>query len=499
MQIRTIAVGRINPAPYNPRLDLRPGDPEYEKLRRSMGEFGLVEPLVWNRRTGHLVGGHQRFKVLLEEGAKHAEVSVVNLPPGKEKALNLALNKISGGWDEEKLARLLDELSRTPGLDLALTGFDPPEVDELLASLDLDNSGGGGPETFDLDAELAYKGPVVTKPGELIALGRHLLLCGDCTSPEDVRRLIAAGGHKRAALFATDPPYLVGYDGTNHPRKKRMGSREWRVERGREGGRGRGSPSPSTRHSPTAIRAVSQGNKDWSDSYGVAWDDADANSDLYERFIRVAVDEAILPGAAWYCWHASRRQALLEHAWHKAGALAHCQIIWVKNRPVLTRTWYAWRHEPCLMGWMQGKKPARVEAAVRSTVWEFDTLPNGPERPDHPTPKPLELFEIPILQHTRPGETVYEPFAGSGTQLIAAERLARRCLALEISPRYCDVIVRRWLALPHPRPRPRDGLGRHGNASDKALRALAARYRRIDAPGAGTASVQRQKVKGGAR
>lgn len=491
MHIKTIAIGKINAAPYNPRVDLRPGDAEYEKLRRSIGEFGLVEPLVWNRRTGNLVGGHQRFKVLLEEGITHAEVSVVDLPPERERALNLALNRISGEWDEEKLARLLDELSRTPGLDLALTGFDPPEIDELLASLDLGNS--GGPEAFDLDAELGYKGPVVTKPGDLIELGRHRLLCGDCTDPRDVRRLVASGGGRsggRAALFATDPPYLVGYDGTNHPRKGplprkgRMGSGARRLERMKEAGEDYDALASSMHEPPLSTRGVRRspdagrraprgGNKDWSDSYGVTWDDADANSDLYERFVRVAIDEAILPGAAWYCWHASRRHAMLEAVWRRAGVLPHCQIIWVKNRPVLTRTWYAWRHEPCLMGWMKGRKPARVEPAVRSTVWEFDTIPTGPARPDHPTPKPLELFEIPMRQHTRPGEVVYEPFAGSGTQLIAAERLGRRCLALEISPRYCDVIVRRWLASPRNGPL---------NDRDGSLRTLIERYRRKDEP-----------------
>lgn len=113
---------------------------------------------------------------------------------------------------------------------------------------------------------------------------------------------------------------------------------------------------------------------------------------------------------------------------------------------MLTRSWYLWRHEPCFFGWVKGKKPWRAPGQpMLSTVWEFDTIANGPERPDHPTPKPVALFEIPMRQHTRPGDVCYEPFAGSGTQLIAAERLGRRCRAIEISPRYCDVIVRRFL------------------------------------------------------
>ncbi len=456
VEIRSLPITQINPAPYNPRVDLRPGDPEYEKLARSIDEFGLVEPLVWNARTGHLVGGHQRFKVLLARKMKAVQVSVVDLPIEKEKALNLALNKIAGGWDHEKLAELLNELVELPGFDMGLTGFDPPEVDELLASALL-RSNSVNEEHFDLDAALAESerlGPPVTRPGELILLGReprlqHRLLCADCTDASVVRELMNG---ERATLFATDPPYLVGYDGTNHPgTRKGPGIREQGSGGvGRDQGPGNRRQQERSRrsaHSGAALHLRSGNNKDWSSSYGVTWDEFDGNSDLYERFISTAVNEAIDARCAWYIWHASRRQALLEAAMRGAGALIHCQIIWAKNRPVLTRTWYSWQHEPCLMGWLEGKKPRRIPGApVLPTVWRFDTIPNGPERPDHPTPKPVELFEIPMLQHTRAGEVCYEPFAGSGTQFIAAERLGRRCFGVEISQRYCDVIVRRYIA-----------------------------------------------------
>lgn len=442
-----IPVSRINPAPYNPRLDLKPGDPEYEKLRRSVEEFGLVEPLVWNVRTGNLVGGHQRFKVLVARGDTRAQVSEVDLDPARERALNLALNKISGGWDQTKLAQLLDELCATPDFDVGITGFEPLEVQDLLERAGLREFR----EEFDVEAELerAARGPEVTRPGEIVRLGDHRLLCGDCTDPELVKKLVESGGGERAVLFATDPPYLVNYDGTNHPvsRQRRLEARQKRTK--------------------------ADGNKDWSGSYGVTWDDADAQSGLYERFIAAAVAEAIRPDAAWYCWHASRRQAMLERAWESHGAFVHAQIIWVKNRSVLTRSWYGWQHEPCFMGWMKpplGKKPPRREPLVRSSVWQFDTLASGPERPDHPTPKPLELFEIPIRQHTRAGEVVYEPFAGSGTQLIAAQRLGRRCLAIEVSPRYCDLIVRRWIACVGASLAPRELVKRYVKDQDALSR-----------------------------
>ncbi|MET3508554.1 ParB N-terminal domain-containing protein [Halalkalibacter oceani] len=121
MNIMAIPVTKINPAPYNPRVDLQPGDPEYEKLQRSINEFGYVEPLVWNERTGNLVGGHQRFKILLESNPSHIDVSVVDLDLEKEKALNIALNKISGDWDEEKLALVLKDLTNSP-VGIELTG-----------------------------------------------------------------------------------------------------------------------------------------------------------------------------------------------------------------------------------------------------------------------------------------------------------------------------------------------------------------------------------------
>ncbi|MGC1955144.1 MAG: hypothetical protein WA970_21710, partial [Gammaproteobacteria bacterium] len=167
-------------------------------------------------------------------------------------------------------------------------------------------------------------------------------------------------------------PYLVDYDGTNHPSKQ-------------------GDPDK---------------NKDWGNSYGITWDDSSQGPELYEGFIRQAIEHAILPNAAWYCWHASRRQAMVEGVWEKFGAFVHQQLIWAKDRGILTRSYYLWQHEPCFFGWLKGHKPPRVSDDYPSTVWSLPTVKVG-EKTEHPTSKPVEVFAIPMHQHARPGEVCY--------------------------------------------------------------------------------------------
>ncbi|MCC6457261.1 MAG: site-specific DNA-methyltransferase [Caldilineaceae bacterium] len=280
----------------------------------------------------------------------------------------------------------------------------------MLAGLAKDAGLGGGEEgnadaapQFDRAEELRAQWNV--ESGQLWQLGEHLLICGDATDSAVVTRLM---GDNRAALFATDPPYLVDYDGNNHPHK-------WDEE---------------------------DKNKDWSESYK-DWDRAVEGDGLYDGFVSVAIQHAILPNAAWYCWHASRRQAMLEAVWEKHSAFVHQQIIWMKDRPVLTRSWYMWRHEPCFFGWVRGRKPPRHAEDYPHSVWEIPTIAPGQETL-HPTSKPLELFMIPMRQHTLPGEICYEPFSGSGSQILAAENLGRRCRAVEKAPEYVAVALQRW-------------------------------------------------------
>ena len=206
MLIEKIPAAKLNPAAYNPRKDLKPGDKEYEKLKRSIAEFGYVEPIIWNKTTGNVVGGHQRLKVLLDLGQTEIDCVIVELDDKREKALNLALNKIQGDWDEAKLASLMAEFDAST-FDVSLTGFDADEVDALLNKF---YSKEAIQDDFDVDKEkeaIEAAGETRTHSGDIWLLGQHRLLCGDSTSEVDFDHLMD-GAHAQCAV--TSPPYDVG-------------------------------------------------------------------------------------------------------------------------------------------------------------------------------------------------------------------------------------------------------------------------------------------------
>ena len=366
------------------------------EIAGSIREFGFVNPVLI-ANDGTLIAGHGRVLAARLLGMETVPtITLAGLSDTQRRALVLADNRIAlnAGWDEALLALELGDLKEA-GFDLGIMGFEDGELDRLLA----------GPE----DADQGSPAPVVipepprnpvSRSGDLWILGTHRLLCGDSTSHDDVRRLMNG---ERAVLFATDPPYLVDYDGSNHPTR----------------------------------------NKDWSQSYGTTWDDSSQGAELYDGFIAAAMSEAITEDAAWYCWHASRRQAMLEACWERAGAFVHQQIIWVKDRGVLTRSHYLWKHEPCFMGWRRPNRPPKVADETLPSTWEMPSFAKD-ERPDHPTPKPLDAFGIPMRQHVARGGLCYEPFCGSGSQIMAGEANGRRVFAMEISPAYVDVAVERW-------------------------------------------------------
>jgi DNA modification methylase len=354
------------------------------RLAASMAEFGWTVPCLVGE-DGELIAGHGRVLAATQLGLTEAPVIVLgHLTEAQRRAYRIADNKLTelGTWDEALLSAELNELL-AEDFDLSLVGFSDGELDKLLAYV---------PEGEGEDGA----GPGGTVP--------------PVTIPEPPRNPASQTGDlwilgDRAILFATDPPYLVDYDGSNHPTR----------------------------------------NKDWSQSYGTTWDDSSQGAELYDGFISAAVAEAITEDAAWYCWHASRRQAMLEACWEKAGAFVHQQIIWVKDRGVLTRSHYLWKHEPCFMGWRRPNRPPKVAEQTLPSTWEMPSFAKD-ERPDHPTPKPLDAFGIPMRQHVARGGLCYEPFSGSGSQIMAGEANGRRVFAMEISPAYVDVAVERWQA-----------------------------------------------------
>ena len=190
-------------------------------------------------------------------------------------------------------------------------------------------------------------------------------------------------------------------------------------------------------------------NKDWTETYH-EWDSSPDGRQFYLDFYRAAVEVAVSKRAAWYCWHASRHQAMVESVWTEVGAFVHQQLIWSKSRPVLNYAVYMCAHEPCFFGWVKGNRPAIDKKSERlgqmekypTTVWNIPS--SEVTCAEHPTSKPPRFFAIPMELHTEPGDICYEPFSGSGSQMIAAEQLSRRCYGIEQSPQYVDVAIRRF-------------------------------------------------------
>jgi len=384
MIIRKVPVTDINPAEYNPRKDLKPGDPAYEKLKRSMSEFGYVEPIIWNEETGNIVGGHQRYKVLVAEGHREVECVIVKMSPEREKALNVALNKVTGDWEFEALADLIKDLE-AQDFDVTLTGFDAAEIEDLFSQVhDKDAS------DDDYDVNKALEEAAFVNPGDVWLLGRHRLLCGDATKPEDVERLMDG---KKANLVLTDPPYNVDFESTS------------------------------------GLKI--QNDKQDNDSF---------YSFLLTAFKNMA--EYTSPGGSIYVFHADTeginfRKAFIEAGFHLSGV-----CIWKKNSLVLGRSPYNWIHEPILFGWLRGGKHKWFTGRSETTVWSYDRPKKNGE---HPTMKPVPLLCYPIKNSSQVNGIVMDLFGGSGSTLIACEQIDRIAYTLELDPKYATVIVKRFI------------------------------------------------------
>ncbi|EGP4802007.1 DNA modification methylase [Enterococcus faecium] len=387
MQIETMKLADLKPADYNPRVELTPGMDEYEKLKQSILEFGFIDPPIFNKRTGNLVGGHQRVAVAKDLGlCEEIEVSVVDLPLDKEKALNIALNKISGQWDDDKLAELLIDLD---ALSLELTGFDESEIQEIInhydIQLDMET------EVLEDEYEVILPDEPKSKVGDIYQLGNHRLMCGDSTDAIQIEKLMNG---EKADILITDPPYNVNYKGKTED-----------------------------------ALTIQNDNK--------------TSLEFYE-FLKSAFDMVasnLSKGASFYVWYASSEVVNFVTALVDSGFLVKQELIWCKNTFVLGRQDYHWQHEPCLYGWKSDGSHKWRGDRKQTTVLEFDKpLANK----DHPTMKPVPLFDYQIKNSSRKGDKVLDIFGGSGTTMIACEQNGRQAYLMELDPRYVDVIVNRW-------------------------------------------------------
>ncbi len=390
LEIEWVAIDRLFGNPANPRFNEAAVDPVAASLKR----FSWRQPVV-AKPSGEVIAGNTRLKAAEKLGMTKVPVVWFSGSDLEATAYAIADNRTAefAEWDELALARLLEELRAEDGLDGV--GYTDEDINALLA--ELEDAGDSAGDVDDPGPREPPEDPV-SRPGDLWILGDHHLLCGDSTKPEDVARVM---GGELAKLAATDPPYLVDYTG----------------ERPNDSG------------------------KDWTATYReIDIEDADG----FFRSVFTNVLSVLAPHAAVYCWHAHKRQRLIASIWEELGILDHQQIIWVKPTAVFGRVYWHFRHEPCLMGWRKGSKPEHDGVHEFDSVWEVDYDGKARAAGDHPTQKPVEIFERPMRKHTRPGDLCFEPFSGSGSQLIAAEKLRRRCRAIEISPAFVDVAVRRW-------------------------------------------------------
>lgn len=387
MNIKTMKLSDLNPAKYNPRKELKPGDKEFEKLKNSIESFGYVELIVVNTRTGNtVISGHQRLSVLKYLGKEEAECVLVDMDANSEKALNIAMNKVSGEWDEQKLSDLLLDL-KGAGFDLLLTGFEGTDLNALLGNKDEAKEDG-----FDVEAELEK--PCFSKSGDIWHLGKHTVICGDSTDPATFRALL---GDVKVNLVCTDAPYFVEL-------KNKSGT--------------------------------------------IANDNLN-DKQAYEFLMKVFTNfkNAMAMDASIYEFYATMKTRVFYDAFEDAGFKVGAGLIWKKPRAPFMRTDWKFNMEPIIWGWRKDGKHIWYGDQKQTAVFEFDGIKDsGKEGFGHPSSKPIPLIAYLIKQCTQTNGLVLDGFLGSASTLIACDQIGRICYGAELEAKFVDVAVKRYAA-----------------------------------------------------
>ena len=380
MQIINLRLDQIKPYENNPRVN----DGAVDSLAKIIRELGFRNPLLLNR-DHVIIEGHTRWEACKRLGMEEVPCIVEeDLTPEQEQALRIADNKVAeiAEWDEDKLKVEL-KLLQNAGFDLSVLAFQDDELDSLLA--------GDAVTPGETDENAVPEVPEVadSKAGEVYVLGGHRLLCGDSTKAEDVKKLVGA---ESVDLWLTDPPYNVAYEG-------------------------------------------SDGQTIMNDSM---------EDTKFREFLRAAfghAEKALKPGAPFYIFHADSEGYNFRGACHDVGLRVRQCLVWKKNALVLGRQDYQWIHEPCLYGWKEGAGHGWYGDRSQTTVLEYAK----PKKNDvHPTMKPVEMLVYLLRNSSQRGNVVLDTFGGSGSTLIACEETGRVCRTMELDPKYCDVIRRRW-------------------------------------------------------
>ena len=381
-QIKWESVDKLIPYAKNARTH---SDEQVAQIAGSIKEFGFNNPILVDKDNS-VIAGHGRLMAARKLGMdKVPVVELQHLTESQRKAYVLADNRIAlnSGWDTSMLSLELQDLK--DDIDLSLLGFDPDELDALLNPIE-ETEG-----LTDEDAVPDVPDEPKTKLGDIYILGNHRLMCGDSCSITDMEKLV---NDRQVDMWLTDPPYNVAYEGKTK------------------------------------------------DALTIQNDSMD--NEGFRQFLRdayVTADTVMKAGAVFYIWHADSEGYNFRGAAHDAGWKVRQCLIWKKSTMVMGRQDYHWKHEPCLYGWKEGAGHLWATDRKQTTILEFDKPSRNGE---HPTMKPVALFEYQMLNNTKGGDIVLDSFGGSGTTLLAAEKHGRHAYLMELDPKYCDVIVKRW-------------------------------------------------------